>query len=90
MAIVASRRVSMTRILPRVIVRLHDVAIRTSGWIVRQIGSPTTVIEGKRTQANRRTDQYRGQNRQPAKPGLPSQGLRRDKFGRFVIHIQNF
>lgn len=65
-AIVAHGHVPMTRVLPRVKMILHYVAVCASCRIVAQIAPPLAVAEGERPHPEQHADQDRRGKRQPS------------------------
>lgn len=58
-AVVTGREFAVRRIDPAVILLAHNVAIDTRLGVVRQVGGPIGIPEGKDAQARRRADQHR-------------------------------
>lgn len=56
--------VPVAGIEPRVVMALHDMAIRAGGWVVAQVGRAVTVPKSEYAQTNRKTQAagQRGQN----------------------------
>jgi hypothetical protein len=51
MAVVANGDVPMTRVLPRIVVTLHDMTIGTHGWVIAQITPAFGISKSERTDA---------------------------------------
>ena len=66
MAIVADGDMLVTRVLPRVVMSLHDMAVRTGGGIVAEIGRPLAVAKGEGADADENPKRNRQCCRQPA------------------------
>ena len=64
-AVVARRHMAMARILPRVVVALHHVAIRARGRIPAQVTPALAVPESERSEADQDAEQHHCGDCQP-------------------------
>lgn len=60
MTVVARRNVSMARVLPGLVLRLHHMAIDTGLWITRKVRPPFGVLKSKQPESDHQAQQRQG------------------------------
>jgi hypothetical protein len=61
MAVIANGNVTVSRMLPRIVVALHHMTIGTTGWIVAQVAPAFTIAESERPDARKNAKHGRKQ-----------------------------